>query len=77
MGLAKLATVMRRQVASGGTRKDLQISPSEHVLEPKPNPLIYVRDRLLPAPLVKMAVASSRLFPPAFRRLLGFVMLLR
>lgn len=42
-----------------------------------PNPLINVRDRLFHALFFKMAVTYSRLFPPAFRRLFEFFVLLK
>lgn len=42
-----------------------------------PNPLINVRDRLFHALFFKMAVIYSRLFPPAFRRLFEFFVLLK
>ncbi|KAK1342966.1 hypothetical protein QTO34_015735 [Cnephaeus nilssonii] len=45
--------------------------------QPKPNPLINVRDRLFHALFFKMAVTYSRLFPPAFRRLFEFFVLLK
>uniref|UniRef100_I3M8V0 Transmembrane protein 259 n=1 Tax=Ictidomys tridecemlineatus TaxID=43179 RepID=I3M8V0_ICTTR len=41
------------------------------------NPLINVRDRLFHALFFKMAVTYSRLFPPAFRRLFEFFVLLK
>ncbi|XP_028906425.1 membralin isoform X2 [Ornithorhynchus anatinus] len=42
-----------------------------------PNPLINVRDRLFHALFFKMAVTYSRLFPPAFRRVFEFFVLLK
>lgn len=42
-----------------------------------PNPLINVRDRLFHALFFKMAVTYSRLFPPPFRRLFEFFVLLK
>ncbi|XP_058138208.1 membralin [Dasypus novemcinctus] len=42
-----------------------------------PNPLINVRDRLFHALFFKMAVTYSRLFPPSFRRLFEFFVLLK
>ncbi|XP_006876802.1 PREDICTED: membralin [Chrysochloris asiatica] len=42
-----------------------------------PNPLINVRDRLFHALFFKMAMTYSRLFPPAFRRLFEFFVLLK
>ncbi|XP_007489445.2 membralin isoform X1 [Monodelphis domestica] len=46
-------------------------------LNPNPNPLINVRDRLFHALFFKMAVTYSRLFPPAFRRVFEFFVLLK
>ncbi|XP_026538946.1 membralin isoform X2 [Notechis scutatus] len=41
------------------------------------NPLINVRDRLFHALFFKMAVTYARLFPPSFRRIFEFLMLLK
>ncbi|XP_035269991.1 membralin isoform X1 [Anguilla anguilla] len=41
------------------------------------NPLINVRDRLFHALFFKMAVTYARLFPPSFRRIFEFVVLLK
>lgn len=41
------------------------------------NPLINVRDRLFHALFFKMAVTYARLFPPAFRRVFEFFVLLK
>ncbi|XP_043909949.1 membralin [Protopterus annectens] len=42
-----------------------------------PNPLINVRDRLFHALFFKMAVTYARLFPPSFRRIFEFFVLLK
>ncbi|TSM94679.1 Membralin [Bagarius yarrelli] len=42
-----------------------------------PNPLINVRDRLFHALFFKMAVTYARLFPPSFRRVFEFFVLLK
>lgn len=41
------------------------------------NPLINVRDRLFHALFFKMAVTYARLFPPSFRRVFEFFVLLK
>lgn len=41
------------------------------------NPLINVRDRLFHALFFKMAVTYARLFPPSFRRIFEFLVLLK
>lgn len=41
------------------------------------NPLINVRDRLFHALFFKMAVTYARLFPPSFRRIFEFFVLLK
>lgn len=41
------------------------------------NPLINVRDRLFHALFFKMAVTYARLFPPPFRRVFEFFVLLK
>uniref|UniRef100_A0A4W5N9R2 Uncharacterized protein n=1 Tax=Hucho hucho TaxID=62062 RepID=A0A4W5N9R2_9TELE len=41
------------------------------------NPLINVRDRLFHALFFKMAVTYARLFPPSFRRIFEFFILLK
>ncbi|XP_032902931.1 membralin isoform X3 [Amblyraja radiata] len=42
-----------------------------------PNPLINVRDRLFHALFFKMAVTYARVFPPSFRRMFEFFVLLK
>uniref|UniRef100_A0A2R9CJV2 Transmembrane protein 259 n=1 Tax=Pan paniscus TaxID=9597 RepID=A0A2R9CJV2_PANPA len=62
-----------------GQRRRRRPAPARGPRTPNlnPNPLINVRDRLFHALFFKMAVTYSRLFPPAFRRLFEFFVLLK
>ncbi|KAM9097917.1 membralin isoform X2 [Sarcophilus harrisii] len=63
--------------AAGGGGAGTPRGPRTPNLNPNPNPLINVRDRLFHALFFKMAVTYSRLFPPAFRRVFEFFVLLK